>query len=318
MFRLIIMGATCSSKVKSSPVLSKRRFRVKCRKNIWDSKLRKYSKSIKTLKAKNPCLFQGLLFLGAPKEYRWEAWKVALNYKPQHNNYALLRVYCEENSELSIKKDLGRTFPEEGYFGKGSSGRRSLYNILTAFASAHPEIGYCQGMNYLVGILLLVSDGNESEVYGVLEQLLGELGFSGLFDFGFPCVKELCSKFHSGLNKYCRKVSVHLNEIGMDDNLWLVKWFMTMFAYSLPFSKVVRIWDAVFAKGMHYMVNISLGLVTLIKKSILEKDFFQVAEFLPLLETVKLDTDFLIRCSKQFKVSGELEDYSTDTDTQYT
>ena len=79
----------------------------------------------------------------------------------------------------AIRRDVGRTFPSVDGFepedptspsGVGPGRRaRSLANVLTAYAAFDPSVSYCQGMNFLGGLLLLYLDdrdgvGNEKEV----------------------------------------------------------------------------------------------------------------------------------------------------------
>jgi len=54
------------------------------------------------------------------------------------------------------------------------SGTNSLYNVLAAYAKHAPEVGYCQGMNYLVGLILIGVDFDEVAAFVILERLLGE------------------------------------------------------------------------------------------------------------------------------------------------
>ena len=81
----------------------------------------------------------------------------------------------------AIRRDVGRTFPSVAGFepediapssspssssaaaaaaGGGRPGRRarSLANVLTAYAAFDPSVSYCQGMNFLGGLLLLYLD----------------------------------------------------------------------------------------------------------------------------------------------------------------
>lgn len=48
----------------------------------------------------------------------------------------------------AIKIDLPRTFPENIVFGRY---RWPLFNVLIAAATYNPDIGYCQGLNYIAG-----------------------------------------------------------------------------------------------------------------------------------------------------------------------
>jgi hypothetical protein len=52
-----------------------------------------------------------------------------------------------------IEKDLGRTFPNHP--AMDAAGRATLRRLLNAYSCHHPAVGYCQGMNFLGGLLLL-------------------------------------------------------------------------------------------------------------------------------------------------------------------
>jgi hypothetical protein len=51
---------------------------------------------------------------------------------------------------------VSRTFPqEEAFMSKTSFGQQSLQRVLLAFSKYDNSIGYVQGMNFIVGCLLL-------------------------------------------------------------------------------------------------------------------------------------------------------------------
>ena len=54
-----------------------------------------------------------------------------------------------------IAKDLRRTLPSHPRY-QNPDARRALARVLRAYALWHPDIGYCQGMNFLCGTLLLI------------------------------------------------------------------------------------------------------------------------------------------------------------------
>ena len=58
-------------------------------------------------------------------------------------------------------------------------GRNCLYNVLASYAKHCPEIGYCQGMNFLAGLILIGVDFNELLAFVILDKLLGEYGQIG-------------------------------------------------------------------------------------------------------------------------------------------
>ena len=66
-----------------------------------------------------------------------------------------------------IKTDLPRTFPNNVNFDLTSptSYQAQLYNILKAFANNNPKIGYCQGINYIAGLIYLVTKDEDSSFW---------------------------------------------------------------------------------------------------------------------------------------------------------
>jgi hypothetical protein len=58
-----------------------------------------------------------------------------------------------------IGRDLTRTFPNHILFRMGeditgqtgSQGRNALFNVCKAYSIHDPQVGYCQGMGFLVG-----------------------------------------------------------------------------------------------------------------------------------------------------------------------
>ena len=78
-----------------------------------------------------------------------------------------------------IERDVNRTFPHHRYFsntegGSGEIGQKALGNVLTAYAVYNPEVGYCQGMNFMAGFLLIVSGSREKESFCLLTALLSQ------------------------------------------------------------------------------------------------------------------------------------------------
>ena len=58
------------------------------------------------------------------------------------------------NDTLQIKRDLNRTFPDCLFFAENNSGQILLERVLIAISKYDPEIGYVQGMNFVIGSLL--------------------------------------------------------------------------------------------------------------------------------------------------------------------
>lgn len=51
---------------------------------------------------------------------------------------------------------IDRTYPSHPYFStQVKHGRTALYNVLRAYAVADPTVGYCQGLSFVAGLILL-------------------------------------------------------------------------------------------------------------------------------------------------------------------
>lgn len=58
--------------------------------------------------------------------------------------------------EKAISRDLGRTFPQHEYFQEGGGvGQDSLMAVCKAYSLYDEEVGYTQGLQFIVGPLLL-------------------------------------------------------------------------------------------------------------------------------------------------------------------
>lgn len=60
---------------------------------------------------------------------------------------------------------IGRTFPNHTYFmSPFGPGQLALYNMLKAYSLLDPEVGYCQGLCFVAGVLLLHVSRNIIEI----------------------------------------------------------------------------------------------------------------------------------------------------------
>ena len=120
-----------------------------------------------------------------------------------------------ESTKNDILKDIPRTYVVAGK----AKEELQLFRILMAFAYVKPCVGYCQGMNSVAGILLIVSKGNQEESFAMLEHICITMGGKGLFEFGFPLVIDLCQEFHINLKRTYPLIDCFFKDLELDDNL---------------------------------------------------------------------------------------------------
>lgn len=97
---------------------------------------------------------------GIPDEMRGDIWafltranQLAMQFSS--NVYYRLIERVDPAVASQIQKDLHRTFPEHLLFQRGGNGQQTLSNILFAYSNYDPEVGYCQGMGFIVGCLIM-------------------------------------------------------------------------------------------------------------------------------------------------------------------
>lgn len=204
--------------------------------------------------------------LGVPNRYRWLVWRCLANWKDdKHNRFESLSGQTAENIQDAINKDLRRTFPEHPQFDE--IGQASLERVLRAYSIYNPDVGYCQGMNFIAAFLLIFLP--EIEAFWIFSQLMDHYGASLLFMKKMSFLKMLKYQYSNLLRVHLPAVFRCLEENGIAPDLYAVQWFLTLFTYSFDFNTVVRIWDMIFARGLNSIVFIALAIVKILQPKIL-------------------------------------------------
>lgn len=140
-----------------------------------------------------------------------------------------------------IDKDLHRTFP--GHLSMDDSGRTALKNILLAYSVWSPLVGYCQGMNFIVGVLLLFMD--EEDAFWCLSALV-EDRLPGYFSVAMvaPQVDQLVLR--QLVSEHLPTLADALQRHGLDVIGVSMQWFLCVYINSLPLETALRVWDVLF------------------------------------------------------------------------
>lgn len=232
-------------------------------------------------KSKNSKKFNQAVTLNQPpRKYRWSVWYINLTFNNMLSNDSyqrLIRSYKQDVIEI-VKKDVPRTFSTNPFFKdkilKIEVGREMLYKTCKAIGTYFPDVGYCQGLNFLVGFMLQVSGGVELEVVNAIISLCTDSRFLGLgvYDTMFPVVQFLKKMFWKVLYKIDRKLAVHLKNTGLPDDVWLTKWFISFFTgYFSPYY-AARFLDLVFNQDIFVMPVIAAVVASSLKSQLMGQD----------------------------------------------
>ena len=167
---------------------------------------------------------------GFPNALRGDVWTflsrshlLELREKP----YSYFQQIKNISIQKAICKDIGRTFPYHTLFKAGYQGQQTMLNILSAYANYDQEIGYCQGMNFIAGVLLI--NLPEEKAFWTFVSIMFDKDWRGLFIEGMPRLNKILTEFKQKVEFNDALLFKHLIEHGVEINVF-AKYFITLFS----------------------------------------------------------------------------------------
>uniref|UniRef100_A0A669DSV8 TBC1 domain family member 4 n=1 Tax=Oreochromis niloticus TaxID=8128 RepID=A0A669DSV8_ORENI len=221
---------------------------------------------------------------GVPKSRRGEVWLLLshqhrLRHRLPPRQLALDTHYHDLLKQLTAQQhailvDLGRTFPTHQYFSAQlGAGQLSLYNLLKAYSLLDTEVGYCQGISFVAGVLLLHM--SEEQAFDMLKFLMYDLGIRRQYRPDMVSLQIQMYQLTRLLHDYHRELYNHFEEHEICPSLYAAPWFLTLFASQFPLGFVSRIFDFVFVEGTEVIFKVALCLLGSHEGEIVECDSFE-------------------------------------------
>uniref|UniRef100_A0A8C2IE71 TBC1 domain family member 4 n=1 Tax=Cyprinus carpio TaxID=7962 RepID=A0A8C2IE71_CYPCA len=221
---------------------------------------------------------------GVPKSRRGEVWlllsqqyrlrhRLPQRQQPPETSYQdLLKQLTTQQHAILV--DLGRTFPTHQYFSTQlGAGQLSLYNLLKAYSLLDTEVGYCQGISFVAGLLLLHM--SEEQAFDTLKFLMYDLGIRRQYRPDMISLQIQMYQLSRLLHDYHRNLYTHLEEHEICPSLYAAPWFLTLFASQFQLGFVARIFDLLFVQGTEVIFKVALCLLSSHEGEILECDGFE-------------------------------------------
>ncbi|SJX63743.1 related to GYP5-GTPase-activating protein (GAP) [Sporisorium reilianum f. sp. reilianum] len=219
---------------------------------------------------------------GIPPALRGMMWQLMSSSKNEEMEI-IYAYYLKQVSthEKAIRRDLNRTFPEQHYFQDGKGiGQENLFNVIKAYSLYDPEVGYCQGMQFVVGPLLL--NMPDEEAFSTFVRLMKSYDLRGHFTPNMPALQLRLFQFDRLLEDFLPLLHRHLVRNGVKSSMYASQWFMTLFSYRFPLEFVYRILDSVFAEGVEALFRFAIALMRRNEERLLEMGFDHAVQFLKL------------------------------------
>jgi hypothetical protein len=185
--------------------------------------------------------------------------------------------------EKAIAKDITRTFPSHPFFQE-TVGQDSLYMVLKAYSLHDPEVGYCQGIAFIVATLLLkvcagmtlADQMPDEEAFCVLDRLMQSYNLRSHFQIDLAGLSLRLYQFDRLLEELLPVLHTHFLRQGCKSSMYASQWFMTLFSYRFPLSQVYRIFDTVFAEGIEAIFRFALAILAKLEEELLGKQFEEI------------------------------------------
>ncbi|CAG8448815.1 9798_t:CDS:2 [Diversispora eburnea] len=246
--------------------------------DFWTALIQDYT----SVATKLPHLLAAKLQEGLPQELRGLLWQSMC----QASSTYLETMYSQLLSESSpydkiIQRDLARTFPTiEMFKEENGNGQTMLWNVLKAYSLYDPLVGYCQGLGFLVGPLLM--NMGEAQAFCVFVRLMETYDMRTMFTLKMEGLQQRLYQFSALLSQICPELHAHFQKHGVHPAMYASQWFLSLFAYTYPLPLVYRIYDVVFAEGApETIMRVAIALLKNNEAKLLSfEEFEDLLEFL--------------------------------------
>jgi len=236
--------------------------------------------------ARLPTLTTSKIRAGIPPPLRGVVWASMAGARDRSLEDAFDRLLDEKSPyEGIINKDVGRSFPGVDLFrDAGGEGQKMLGRVLKCFSLHDKDIGYCQGLGFLVGPLLM--NMGEREAFCVLVRLMDHYSLQQSFLPSLSGLHMRIYQFSALLKQLYPELSEHLTNMGIEP-AYLSQWFLSCFAVTCPLPMLFRMYDVIFAEGANETVmRVALAIMRRNEQKLLASSEFEEVMHLLLGRTV--------------------------------
>ncbi|KAF8630673.1 hypothetical protein AX15_002819 [Amanita polypyramis BW_CC] len=246
---------------------------------------------------------------GIPATLRGMMWQHMAASKDPELESTYLKLLKETSlHEKAITRDLGRTFPHHDFFTNGSGiGQENLFNVLKAYSLYDPQVGYCQGLPFVVAILLL--NMPDEEAFSLLVRLMYVYDIRGHFLPEMPRLQLRLFQFDRLIEELLPVLHVHFLRQGIKSSMFCSQWFLTMFSYRFPLETVFRIYDNCLANGIEAIFGFSVVLLKKNEEALLALKFDEILAFL----NNKLLDVYKIQAGEETEIAYDADQFVRDS-----
>ncbi|CAE6422700.1 unnamed protein product [Rhizoctonia solani] len=234
------------------------------------------------------------IFKGVPDRWRGAAWSTLVEEKtirrreprlsvnelrvryrvspgPEETEEGLIKrqdlLDAPSEHDVQIDLDVPRTISGHVLFHtRYGQGQRSLFYVLHAFSQLCPSCGYVQGMGPIAATLLNYFEPERT--YAILVRLHDEYEMHTIFQPGFPGLLESIYVQERLVERIMPGVYQALSTHMISSTSFVTKWYITLFANTVPYQTQLRLWDVLLLEGRDVLVVAAVAILWVLKDHI--------------------------------------------------
>lgn len=292
---------------------------------VWDLLVSKESRI--STKCDNQMLLQAIK-QGVPRGKRGEVWHflaeqfclkqppIDTRDFPNYNMPYELLLKQLTSQQHAILIDLGRTFPNHPYFSSPlGPGQLGLFNLLKAYSLLDHEVGYCQGLSFVAGVLLLHMA--EDQAFFLLRHLMFRRGLRKLYLPDMAALQLHLYQLSRLLHDRLPAIYNHFDKHEVSPTLYAAPWLLTLFASQFPLGFVTRVFDLLFLESSEVIFRVALALLEDHQDQLLCCDSFEeIMEYLkvklPAVDKAVLDRVMKRVFYPDMEIGKQLNEYRVE------
>jgi len=203
-----------------------------------------------------------------------------------------------------IKRDIDRTMYTDFFLKEG--GKEQLNNILERMCAVPGNVGYCQGMNFIVGSMLTLFK-NEIKTFYIFSCMIQSYDLVNLFSYNTPDYGIRVYQLNYYVKKYIPNVYYHFKNNNLSFDLIYSRWLLTLFSNYLELNRLDFPWTCFFIHKWKGLIKMCLILIYELKEQLLKCDLAGLSTLLK-EDTIKYHNNYMksfYLYNKKFKVTNK-------------
>ena len=206
-----------------------------------------------------------------------------------------------------IKRDIDRTMYTDFFLKEG--GKQQLDNILRRMCVVPGNVGYCQGMNFIVGNMLTLFR-NEVKTFYIFSCMIQNYDLINLFAYNTPDYGIRVYQLNYYVKKYIPSVYYHFKNNNLSFDMIYSRWLLTLFSNYLETNRLDFPWTCFFIHKWKGLIKLCLIFIYDLKDQLLKCDLATLS-FLLKEDSIKYHNDYMksfYLYTKKFKITnGQLK-----------